>query len=74
MSTTGNGLLAKAVIIKELMGNPKTVDELADIAGIHPQTARNFLHALHTVGLLGVTLNDTGTRPVYFLQVRRGND
>lgn len=56
------------------MGNPKTVDELADIAGIHPQTARNFLHALHTVGLLGVTLNDTGTRPVYFLQVRRGND
>lgn len=74
LRTTGNGLIAKAVIIKELLSSPKTIDELASLAEVHPQTARNFLQALQTVGLLGVALSDKGTRPVYFLQVRRGND
>lgn len=61
LSTKGTSLIMRAVLIRVLMEKPVSLKEMAQESGMHLQTIKNNLRALHTQNLIDVTANEDGT-------------
>ena len=60
LSTTGTSLMMKAVMIRMLMEKPTSIKELVTGSGMHAQTVKNTLRALHSQKIIEVTSDPSG--------------